>query len=169
MLAGTMRLNTFLVIVGIGLGGAIAAGGIWWVTRPPPPPEPEPVAVAPEPPPPVPQEVAAPAAPAPVAAEATPMPAGAREVDTVVLSYSGKAIGTDKLKDVTKGKPFKVNVYQDDGKPTANRAKVDLDRDDKWDEKFTFDGGTITREVAPADDEAYTEKYHWDGSGWVAG
>lgn len=166
MLAGKMRLNTFLLMVGVVLGGAVTAGGIWWATRPPPPPPP---VIAEAPPPPVP--VPAPVAPAPVAAapDAPAMPDGAREVDTVVLFYADKAIGTDKLKDVTKGKAFKVNVYQDDGKATANRAKVDLDRDDKWDEKFTFDGGTITREVAPADDENYTEKYHWDGKGWVAG
>jgi hypothetical protein len=94
-------------------------------------------------------------------------PADAREVDKVVLSYVGKPIGADKLKDVTKGKPFKVNVYQDGGSPTANRAKVDLDRDDKWDEKFTFEDGTITRDVAPADDESYTEHLRWDGHGWV--
>ena len=90
-----------------------------------------------------------------------------READRVALSYIGKDIGTDKLKDVTKGKPFKVNVYQDAGNTSANRAKLDLDRDDKWDEKLTFEPEKITREVAPADDENYTETWHWDGSTWV--
>lgn len=73
-------------------------------------------------------------------------------------------------KAVSKGKPFKVNVYQDAGAPTANRVEVDLDRewDEKWDEKFTFEDGTITRKVAPADDEVYTQSYRWDGKEWVA-
>jgi hypothetical protein len=99
-------------------------------------------------------------APAPVPA------AGGREVDTVALGYRGKNIGGPKLKDVTKGRPYKVNVYQDDGHSSANRLKIDLDRDDKWDEKWTFDGDSVTREVASADDEAYDVKQTWTGSGW---
>jgi hypothetical protein len=90
-----------------------------------------------------------------------------REVDGVVLGYRGRALGSDKLKDVTAGRPYKVNVYQDAGKATANRAKVDLDRDDKWDEKFTFDGDRVERQVAPQDDENYSETWLWDGSGWT--
>jgi hypothetical protein len=92
--------------------------------------------------------------------------AGAREVDRVVLGYQGRDLGVDKLKDVTSGKPYKVNVYQDAGQPTANRAKIDLDRDDKWDEKLTFADGTVAREVAPADDENYTETWIWSPTGW---
>lgn len=108
--------------------------------------------------------------PSTAASAAAPTVIGAnaeREADRVALSYIGKDIGTDKLKDITKGKPFKVNVYQDAGSATANRAKLDLDRDDKWDEKLTFEPEKITREVAPADDENYTETWHWDGAGWV--
>jgi hypothetical protein len=52
----------------------------------------------------------------------------------------------------------------------VNRLKVDLDRDEKWDEKWTFasDGGTdgVKRQVAPNDDEAYTEEYRLDGERW---
>ncbi|HMV68423.1 MAG TPA: hypothetical protein PKA64_16360 [Myxococcota bacterium] len=96
-------------------------------------------------------------------------PAVGRPVDADVLVWRGRDLGTDKRKDVTSGKPYKVNVYQDAGNATANRAKVDLDRDDKWDEKITFEADRVVREVAPADDEQYTETYTWDGSGWKPG
>ena len=88
-----------------------------------------------------------------------------RAVDKAVASYIGK----DKKKDVTRGKPYKVNVYQDDGHSMANRAKLDLDRDDRWNEKWTFrDDGTVQRQVAPDDDEAYTVKEVWGPDGWTA-
>jgi hypothetical protein len=83
------------------------------------------------------------------------------------MRYAGKSLGSDKIKDATKGRPYKVNLYQDAGKSTMNRAKVDLDRDDKWDEKWTFDGDAITRQVAPNDDDNYTETYMWDGNAWA--
>lgn len=72
-----------------------------------------------------------------------------------------------KKKDITKGRPYKINLYQDAGKNSVNRAKVDLDRDDKWDEKWTFDGSNISRKVAPAADESYSESYVWNGAEWV--
>jgi hypothetical protein len=50
----------------------------------------------------------------------------------------------------------------------VNRAKIDLDRDDKWDEKWTFDGTNISRKVSPNDDEDYSQEYDWNGSEWVA-
>jgi hypothetical protein len=116
----------------------------------------------------VPVPIAAPPAAAPPAPELPAVPSTARAVDDVVLSYLGKkALAGDKLKDVTAGRPYKVNLYQDAGQAKANRAKVDLDRDEKWDEKFTFKGGEVERQVAPADDEAYTETYRWAGSDWV--
>ena len=96
------------------------------------------------------------------------VPSTAREADRTVSSYVGKDLGSDKRKDVSAGKPYKINVYQDAGNPTANRAKLALDRDEKWDEKFTFDGTSVERQVAPADDENYTQAWRWDGSGWVA-
>jgi hypothetical protein len=90
-----------------------------------------------------------------------------RAVDKDVMQWAGKNLGGDKLKDVTKGRPYKVNVYQDSGKSAMNRAKVDLNRNDKWDEKWTFDGPNITRQIAPADDENYSETYIWNGSAWA--
>ena len=86
--------------------------------------------------------------------------------DQVALGYVGRDLGSGKLKDVTKGQAFKVNVYQDDGASSATRAKVDLDRDDKWDEKWTFDGSTVSKQVSPNDDESYTQTLTWNGSDW---
>ena len=180
MLAGRMKLNTFLLLVGAGAGALVAGGGVWLALRSPA--EPAPLTVKlPIPSPDVVNTAPAGAVPptgadavttqAPAAAAAAPVvaPPGARPVDVVVLSYVNTQIGTDKLKDVSRGKPFKVNVYQDAGKAVVNRAKVDLNRNDKWDEKFTFSDGTIVREVAPADDENYTVKHRWDGKDWVEG
>lgn len=162
MLAGKMKLNHFLIIAGLVLAGAVAAvaltcdfSGDDRVVRE----LPKPAAVKPAPQP--------GASPAP-----SPEPAAAggpaeRPVDVAVMQWRGKNLGEEKKKDVTKGRPFKVNVYQDAGKSEVNRAKVDLDRDDKFDEKWTFDGESITRQVAPNDDESYTETYVWNGEAWV--
>ncbi|MDP2308544.1 MAG: hypothetical protein Q8P18_21165 [Pseudomonadota bacterium] len=173
MLAGRMKLNTFIAMLAVG-GGCGLAGFAFatYTMSPDSPPQAAPTPVvlmpAPAPPPTAPIEAVldAPVASPPVGA---PDLGGAREIDRMVIGYVGRDIGTDKLKDVSQGKPWKVNVYQDKGSATANRAKVDLDRDDKWDEKFTFKGGAITRDVAPADDEAYTLSYRWDGKDWVSG
>jgi hypothetical protein len=91
----------------------------------------------------------------------------ARPWDAEVLSWRTRSISSDKQKDVSKGKSYKINVYKDAGSSTVNRAKVDVNRNDKWEEKYTFDGEKVTLQRAPADDENYTETYHWNGSGWT--
>lgn len=155
-LAGRMKLNTFLALVGatVCVGGASAfiASTVLW-----PEAEPEP---APEP---------APAAEAATAAPPAAAPDLRAEIDAKVMSAARIALPGDKAKDVTDGRtPYKINLYQDEGHAAPNRAKVDLDRDDRWDEKWTMERGSITRKVAPADDEQYTEEYRWDGANWVA-
>ncbi len=103
-------------------------------------------------------------------AEAMPAPgaadgAGLRPVDRDILALI-RGRGVDKVKDATKGKPYKVNLYGEGGRFT--RAKVDLNRNERWDEKWTFDAdGTIEREVAPRDDEAYTEGFALRDGAWV--
>lgn len=93
---------------------------------------------------------------------------GLRDVDNELMSWIGKDLGSKKRKDAVKGNAWKINLYQDAGKTAMNRAKVDLDRDDKWDEKWTFDGKNISRKVSPADDENYSEEFDWSGSDWTA-
>ncbi|MCK6503882.1 hypothetical protein L6R53_10860 [Myxococcota bacterium] len=168
MLAGNVKLKTFLGL--LGLGGAVLVGGVgwWWSTRPAPPPPPPAPALAPAPAPPAtaPAIAAAPDAPSTSAAP-TSQADGALPHQADVLTWVGKDLGADKKKDTTKGRAWKVNVYQDAGNTSANRAKVDLDRDDRWDEKWTFEGdGRVSRQVAPADDEQYTETWVWNGQDW---
>ncbi len=112
-----------------------------------------------------------------VAAAPTPTPPtppvvkadlAARAYDTEAIAWKGKAITGDKVKDASHGKPYKINVYKDAGSATVDRVKIDINRNEKFDEKINFEkNGTITLERAPADDEKYTEKYHWNGSGWM--
>jgi hypothetical protein len=106
-------------------------------------------------------------APGPAPADAAIPADPARPWDAVVLGWKGKPLGSEKLKDVTRGQSYKVNLYQDAGATVVDRAKVDIDRDDKWDEKWSFTGDAVQREVAPADDEVYTETWTWSGSGWT--
>ena len=173
-LAGRVRRNT--VLAAFGAVFALGATGAFVVMarRPKPPPvvieavplEPVAAEIAPAPTPPANPVVVAQAARA--ADEAT-LP-GLREVDRLILlDFRGKAIGTDKIKDATRGKPYKVNVYQDAGQRLTNRVKVDLDRDEKWDEKWTFEpDGAVTRQIAPNDDEKYTVTEVFDGKAFVA-
>lgn len=91
----------------------------------------------------------------PAAGEA---PDGLRDLDVLMLALIEQPVQA-KIKDASRGRPFKINLYSDDD-TRFNRAKVDLDRDDQWDEKWTFKpGGVIEREVAPNDDENYAERF----------
>ena len=84
-----------------------------------------------------------------------------------VLKWRNVSLSSSKKKDTTRGLPFKVNIYQDDPGAGVNRAKLDLDRDDAWDEKFTFEpGGGVLRKVSPADDEDYSDLYRLGDTGW---
>ncbi|HEX5057736.1 MAG TPA: hypothetical protein VFV99_00190, partial [Kofleriaceae bacterium] len=160
-LAGSIKLRSFLaIIVGIGCAGVFLLFKACKSSEPPP--KPADVVVKPKPEP----------TPTPTPPEPTPQqPSGqemaARAWDADVIAWSKKTISGDKQKDVSKKKPYKINVYREAGHATVNRAKVDINRNDKWDEKYTFDGDTITLEIAPADDENYTKTYHWTGSAWL--
>jgi hypothetical protein len=105
--------------------------------------------------------------PSPPAPGAAKTDLAAREWDREVIAWKDQTIANDKEKDVSKGKSYKINVYKDAGQTNVNRAKVDINRNDKFDEKYTFEAGKITLQRAPADDEKYTETYHWTGSGWA--
>lgn len=95
-------------------------------------------------------------------------PSELRPVDELMLSLLSRPVQT-KIKDASKGRPFKINLYSDGGS-RFERAKVDLDRDDRWDEKWTFAAdGAVSRQVSPADDESYSERFALEaGVRWVA-
>lgn len=86
--------------------------------------------------------------------------AGMRPVDEVVMGLLERK-GSDKVKDPYPDKPYKIEVKRTG--PAEVRVKLDLDRDGKWDEKWTVTSGAkgtgVKRHVAPADDESYSETY----------
>lgn len=155
-----MRYKTFRAIVGTTAVTGAAGGIFFWNSSrggeedAPPPPPPAATQEAPgdsQPPPPPP---------------ATGVPDSMREVDKAAFSLQGATVEKSKAKDVFKGRPYKVNVYADPPSTTLTRLKIDLDRDNKWDEKWTFKGLQVKRQVAPADDEKYTQEFVLDQQQW---
>lgn len=166
-----MRYKTFrnLVVAGV---VCLCVGGLYLVSRGGSEPESTPLA-APDPGPAAPPrrgaEVPPPSLPQPPEA-GDASPDALRPMDREILARVAQGITGGKGKDAIKGRPWKVNLYQDAGHSRVNRLKIDLDRDDKWDEKWTFlsDGGqeVVKRQVAPGDDEAYTDEYFLEGERW---
>lgn len=143
-----MKFKTFRRLVIAGAGLTVGAGVAYFVTREPPPPPP-------------PRQV--------LSADASPSAAGdlaLRPNDLQVLALARKGIAGDKVKDALRGE-WKVNLYRDAGQAGVNRLKIDLDHDDKWDEKWTFSGSEVKRQVAPADDENYTLEYLLGDGVWI--
>lgn len=123
-------------------------------------------------------ELSSPSDPAPITPPATakreaePSAAGVplRPMDRRILDRAAQNISGDKVKDAFPGEPWKVNLYRDHGHAQVNRLKLDLDRDEKWDEKWTFEQGDrqeVKRAVAPADDERYTDEFRLREGQWV--
>lgn len=170
-----MKYKTFRALLIAG-GSVLAVSGCgllsWWCGSSVPRPvvQASPVA-APEPrpaalPAAAPTATAASPASAPLAAGETPL----RPMDREILARADQPISGDKVKDAIPGRSYKVNLYQDPGETRINRLKVDLDRDEKWDEKWTFSRGKdeVKRQVSPADDDtSYTEEYRLRGDVWV--
>ncbi len=96
---------------------------------------------------------------------------GLRPMDQQLLDYLAKPATTDKVKDAFPGQPWKASFYRDGAGTKFNRLKIDLNRNEKWDEKWSIedDGGqqVIKRQVAPADDEKYTTEYRLKAGKWV--
>ncbi|MEL6342518.1 MAG: hypothetical protein AAFV53_05255 [Myxococcota bacterium] len=159
-LAGRMKLNTFITMiiatVAVLGAGSVIASSFFESDEPEPEPEPELI------------DNGTPT-PTPTPTPTNDPPPLSETADAVVMSYVGKDLGSNKVKDARPGKPYKINLYQDDGNSTVNRAKVDLDRDDTWDEKWTISGDQIKKQIAPNDDENYTVEQVWNGSSWGGG
>jgi len=94
-----------------------------------------------------------------------------RPMDKEILDRIAGAASGDKVKDAFPGKAYKVNLYKENGATKFNRVKIDLDRDEKWDEKWSVDTDdgqeVIKRQVAPGDDEKYTDEYRLKAGAWV--
>jgi hypothetical protein len=112
---------------------------------------------------------AAPAAASPKTA-APARDATGRRVDQMIVDYltAHANATTDKVKDAFPRESFKVNIYRDEGNATWNRLKVDLDRDEQDDEKWTLENGMpAKRQVSTSDDGTYDREYRWRGGKWV--
>ena len=170
-----MRYKTFRTLAIVGVVG-VGAAGLYGLSRrggspesaaaPPAASAPAPLAVAAAEPAPI---RAALAGPAQAEASST-SPDAFRPMDREILDRVSQGISGDKAKDAVRGRPWKVNLYKDAGRARVNRLKIDLDRDEKWDEKWTFtsEGGkdVVKRHVAPNDDEAYSLELRLEGESW---
>ncbi len=165
-LAGSMKFRNFLLMVVLVGAGAVTASYLACSSKhdePTPKPTTPPVTdIRPAVPPPTPMPPVD-AAIAPVATSDL----AARPYDADVLAWRTKTAPKGEIKDAAPHASYELDLYQDGGEPTIDRAKLDANRNGKWDDKYTFDGNSITLEHAPADDEKYTERYHWNGSGWT--
>lgn len=85
-----------------------------------------------------------------------------RPFDEEIIRLFEQTPSAGKVKDATPDRPYKVNLYAEGGKNI--RAKVDLNRNNKWDEKWSVEeknGERIyKRQVSPSDDDTnYPDKY----------
>lgn len=149
-----MRYRTFrgVVVAGalLSAGGAVA----WCVSRPEAPPAARRTIADPPPP----EITTAPATPASPTLPSAALPAALSSdpAASFLAERLGKPAGSDKIKDALGSRGPKVNVYNEKG--TWARAKVDRDRDEKWDEKWWLDGRQLWRAVSSGDDEKYDSK-----------
>jgi len=90
-----------------------------------------------------------------------------RTVDREVLDLiRSPNANTDKIKDALPGRNYKVNLYRDAGFNRWNRVKIDLNRNNRWDEKWTIKDNVIIRQVSSRDDEVYDQKFVLTGNQW---
>lgn len=92
-----------------------------------------------------------------------------RPFDEEIIRLFEQTPSSDKVKDATPNRPYKVNLYAEGGKYV--RAKVDLNRNDKWDEKWSFDEKgserMYKRQVSPTDDDQnYPVKFKLRNKMW---
>jgi hypothetical protein len=99
-----------------------------------------------------------------------PVASASTNRDQLIVAYlnSHRRATGDKIKDALPRESFKVNIYADNGSSLWNRLKIDLDRDEKWDEKWDLENGQpAKRHVATNDDEQYNQEFRWQGGQWV--
>jgi hypothetical protein len=138
--------------------------------RPPPPKAPRPPKSPEREPSPTAEPIAEQESPPDMGMERPPVEP-LRPFDREILESAHRSFPGDKLKDAMPGRPFKINLYKEPDEQFATRLKVDLDRDDKWDEKWSFSmkngQQVVKRQVAPNDDENYTIEYRLRGEAWM--
>jgi hypothetical protein len=97
----------------------------------------------------------------------------ARGHDAEVHAWGTRSISSgnaqhvpDEMLDAARDKPYQLNLYQGPNSSTVERARVDLDRDGKFDEKYSFGPNGVQLQRAPHYDENYTDTYIWKGGRW---
>lgn len=93
--------------------------------------------------------------------------AALRPMDKALLDKVHEPLRADQQRDAFPQQAYRVNVYQEAGHTTPNRLEVDLNRNEKWDERWTIEGAAVKRQVAPADDENFTREYVLENGSWV--
>jgi len=92
-----------------------------------------------------------------------------RPMDTKIIAKIHAGISGKKEKDPW-SKNWKVNLYSDSGDGQVTRLKIDIDRDGKWDEKWTIEeaGAKVKRKVSSGDDDTlYDREYRLRGRKWA--
>ncbi len=82
--------------------------------------------------------------------EPAPSPAGSAQAQRYreVMRLTSALAPQKKQKDALgSGSPWKVNLYDDAADGRWDRVKLDRDRDDTWDEKWTRKGEVIERKL----------------------
>lgn len=94
---------------------------------------------------------------------------GLRPVDQKILGQMGASASGDKIKDAFPKESYKVNFYKEATDKTWARLKIDLNRNEKWDEKWDLaNGQPVKRQVASKDDENYDQTFVWKNGKWEA-
>ena len=94
---------------------------------------------------------------------------GLRPVDQKIIGQLASPASGDKIKDAFSKESYKVNFYREASEQTWSRLKVDLNRNEKWDEKWDVaNGQPVKRQVASKDDENYDQTFVWKNGKWNA-
>lgn len=88
-----------------------------------------------------------------------------RPVDEAAMSALERPLPSAIVEDASPGRPFRVRLARAADPATPGTLTIDLDRDGRFDEKWTL-STPIARDVSPADDEQYTEHTVWSDRGW---
>jgi hypothetical protein len=110
----------------------------------------------------------APVIPSPPPPEPPPIPE-MRPVDQVVIRFLERPQREPVRQDAAPQEPFRVDMLATEGRVSG--ARVDLDRDNQWDEEWVLPvpgvpGGQIIRRVSPEDNGVYEEHYVWGYGRW---
>ena len=84
-----------------------------------------------------------------------------------LLTQQGRTLRLPLERDAREGVSWYVDLYQEDGASTITGAHLDLDRDGRADQRWTYEGEErVLREVSSGDDELYDQVWEWSDEGW---